>query len=317
MKLLGLYLNQIRLLIRQFSLHHVLLLHKFVIERTFKALLNKLGLFGGLLLSTTGDTAEIRLLCKSLLGAKNSVIHIPKDIAITNSVIRNGFWERQEVSHICGVAESCLGTVTLIDLGAHAGLVSLQAMNLSSRIQKFILVEPEPLHVRCIKLNFEDNLDRVEIHEAALALSAGVALGYADLKNRGNFTLEKSAASDLNQPIQIKTESAKSFSSILLQTPGTFVLKSDLQGYDSHIFNEFVEEFCDRTQGCVIEIWSLKSIDRVTTLNLVEKLSRKYITWEIGLMDFEPRLKVTPESLLERWLDGSGRYTNLFLSKQP
>lgn len=61
MKLLALYVNQIRLISRQFSLPHVLLLHKFVIERTLKALLNKLGLFGGLLLSTTGDTAEIRL----------------------------------------------------------------------------------------------------------------------------------------------------------------------------------------------------------------------------------------------------------------
>lgn len=184
-----------------------------------------------------------------------------------------------------------------------------------SNDKKFVLVEPVPLHVDCINLNFEVINEGVTVVAKALAEKNGVKDGYIDSENRGNFSLELLATSNQSESIEVQTISASEFSKSLLLEKGNFVLKSDLQGFDSRVLNQFNSEFWERTEGCVIEVWSLENVDEIATRDLVQKLTQHFSSWEIGLMDFEPRVCISPEDLLSRWLNKGGSYTNLFLSK--
>jgi FkbM family methyltransferase len=296
-------------------MHHMYLLHRFIVLRLIKQLLNSLRVYGGHLVSDSNDVSQIQFFGRNSFGEKGWIIYIPSDIAITRNILRNGCWEAREVEHLCKVACSNDQGVTLIDLGAHAGLVSLQLRNRCPKIKKFILVEPVPLHVDCINLNFRAFNENVTVLAKALAQGNGVQKGYIDSENRGNFSLEMLATKNRSEALEVETMSASDFSKSLLLEDGKFVIKSDLQGFDSRVLNEFDSKFWERTEGRVIEIWSLENVDETATRNLVRKLTQHFSSWEIGLMDFEPRVYVTPEDLLSRWLDKGGSYTNLFLSK--
>lgn len=315
MKSIQLYLNQLKILLRSFSMHHLYLLHRFIVLRLVKQLFNSLGIYGGRLISDSNEVTKIGFFGRNSFGAKGTILHIPSDVAITNNILRNGCWEAREVEHICKVACSNEQGVTLIDLGAHAGLVSLQVRNRCPKIKKFVLVEPVPLHVDCITLNFKAFNENVTVLAKALAEGNGVQKGYIDYENRGNFSLETLASTTQSNPLEVQTISASDFSKSLLLEEGNFVLKSDLQGFDSRVLNQFDTKFWERTEGCVIEIWSLENVDETDARNLVGRLTKYFNSWEIGLMDFEPRVYVSPEDLLSRWLNKGGSYTNLFLSK--
>jgi len=272
-------------------------------------------LYGGKRVSDEASITMIKLLRNSFLGKRNSIIYIPSDTAITKNIIRNGFWEKEEVRHLSKAALKADGKINLIDLGAHAGLISLQVLNLVPGISRAILVEPVPLHAKCINLNLLPFNSKIELCNVALAKVAGIKEGFTDLANRGNFTLEHTAAANKYESIRVETIGARKFSQSLSSLEGDLILKSDLQGLDAEVLDEFDSEVWERTIACVIEVWSLPVVNKETVESLVKKLQLHFSVWEIHLMDFESRIKVSPDELSTRWTDSSGRYTNLFLTK--
>jgi FkbM family methyltransferase len=272
-------------------------------------------LYGGKRVSDEASITMIKLLRNSFLGKRNSIIYIPSDTAITKNIIRNGFWEKEEVRHLSKAALKADGKINLIDLGAHAGLISLQVLNLVPGISRAILVEPVPLHAKCINLNLLPFNSKIELCNVALAKVAGIKEGFSDLANRGNFTLEHTAAANKYESIRVETIGARKFSQSLSSLEGDLILKSDLQGLDAEVLDEFDSEVWERTIACVIEVWSLPVVNKETVESLVKKLQLHFSVWEIHLMDFESRIKVSPDELSTRWTDSSGRYTNLFLTK--
>jgi FkbM family methyltransferase len=257
----------------------------------------------------------IKLLRHSLLGKRNAVIYVPSDETITKSIIRNGYWEKEEVRHLSEKALQAHGKVNLIDLGAHAGLISLQILNLVPSIFKAILVEPVPLHAKCINLNLLPFNSKIELCNFALSKVAGIKEGYTDVLNRGNFTLERAAASNKYESIKVEAIGARKFSQSLTMLGGDLIIKSDLQGMDAEVLDEFDNEVWEKTIACVIEVWSLPAVNKDAVQSLVKKLKVHFSVWEIHLMDFESRVRVSPDDLSTRWADSSGRYTNLFLTK--
>jgi len=308
-------LSQLRKKSWRFWFKDFYLLNKYVLDRTAKVLLNLLLLSGGKRIDDDDSITMIKLLRNSFLGKRNSIIYIPSDTAITKNIIRNGFWEKEEVRHLSKAALQADGKINLIDLGAHAGLISLQVLNLVPGISRAILVEPVPLHAKCINLNLLPFNSKIELCNFALSKEAGIKEGFTDVSNRGNFTLEHTAVANKYESIYVEAIGARKFSQSLTMLGGDLIIKSDLQGMDAEVLDEFDDEVWEKTVACVIEVWSLPAVNKDTVQSLVKKLKVHFSVWEIHLMDFESRVRVSPDDLSARWADSSGRYTNLFLTK--
>ena len=78
---------------------------------------------------------------------------ISEDHVIFEQTRLNGYWALEEVEFI--LKQSVSGAV-LLDLGANAGLISLQVMHMSSKAISAVCVEPIPKNVDYINHNLKN-----------------------------------------------------------------------------------------------------------------------------------------------------------------
>jgi hypothetical protein len=97
----------------------------------------------------------------SSLGRKGAIVYTPQDNTIFKFVVEHGEWEIDESQFLADrlirdvkPSERKLKPV-FIDIGANAGLVTRQVLNLSRSDCDVVLVEPIPNHVKAIRANLE------------------------------------------------------------------------------------------------------------------------------------------------------------------
>jgi FkbM family methyltransferase len=256
---------------------------------------------------------------KSPLGMKGDWVHTPQDKTIFKYVIEHGEWEIDEsrflADQISRVQKTQEGTpkVTFIDIGANSGLVTRQVLNLSKSDCDVVLVEPIPNHIKAIQANLKEfnQKNNLIIVEAALGETTGELEISIENSNRGNSSFLPSAMPTSGfVKLNVKTIAVQDFATQYIPNSENFVLKSDVQGYDSKILALLPEELWNRCIGAVIEVWSLPEIEQIEVKNLLGMWKNfTNLNWAA---DYSR--PATLEEIEKFWLSKSGKSRNLFLS---
>ena len=275
----------------------------------------RLGFLGASVSGSTdyGNTL-LKLRKNYALGVKNSVIELPKDLTIYESVKNHGSWEL-EVSRFLavGLTKTCHSSrskTALLDIGANTGLITLQAMNLSQTENDVFLFEPVPRHALAIKNNLR-NFSNIHINQFALSNKNGISLVFTESTNHGNTSLLKSVVPESGMTkSEIKLVDTQEFCAEFLNGFDSYIIKSDTQGMDALILARIPDRIWKKVECAVIEVWALPEIRINDVENLLAMFSDfNYVSWGT---DSRP---VELNEIRDFWLGKSGNARNLFLNK--
>jgi FkbM family methyltransferase len=138
----------------------------------------------------------------------------------------DGSWSRE----LMAVLEARLAEGgTLIDAGAHVGLVSVPiALRTKARV---IAIEPAPLNAECLRRNARHHgvAERIELHELALSNEAGEVMFRLCADNSGDHHVVAAAGAPADDVVHVRGARLDDVidASAL---PKPIVLKLDLQG---------------------------------------------------------------------------------------
>ena len=259
----------------------------------------------------------ISLNAASSLGSKGTVLEVPKDDIIYQELRHRGEWEK-EVSNFLS---SCIKdlkkksrNITLLDLGANIGLISLQVINDLEFSIELIAVEPLPQHISALERNLKpiSRINDVIILPVALGLESKMEYIHKQNTNSGNTSLiARVVPTDQVSKVRIQMLDTEEFASKYLASDSNFVIKSDLQGFDAKVLARLGKEIWEKTYAASVEVWALTEIEKQDVSNLLENW--KYfnkISWSSSFSNI-----VTLEEIREFWLSGTNTHRNVYLKK--
>ena len=247
------------------------------------------------------------------LARRGEVIAIPRDQMIFSYVRNFGQWGLDEAEFLVHAARSrkCLEECSfqLIDLGAHAGLVSKIFLdNFRDEKTSAVLVDPLVENFQAQKHNLQKYKTRIQFCNMALSNNSGSAEFEIDLKNIGASRLhdrEKNNEASILQ--QVQTISVPDFESKYLQNSSSIILKSDLEGFDVQAVNMFSDEVWQRIIAGVIEIDPSTKLDEKDLRTLTTRLSR----FNVSTNSNRPE-SLTPIEIESIWVQEKRTSSNLY-----
>jgi FkbM family methyltransferase len=265
---------------------------------------------------TPGGNTQLWLNKMYPLGPKGSIIELPRDQVIFESVSRFGSWEVEESQFLArGLklsSQKSNSKIALLDIGANTGLVTLQAMNISQTKNEVFLFEPIPRHTLAIRNNLR-NLPNIHINEFALSDRNGLAEIFTEKWNQGNTSLINSVIASKGRIVnKIELKDTAEYCSDFLNDFDSYVIKCDTQGMDTVILSRIPQRIWDNVECAVIEVWALPEINELHVEKLLSMWKKfEYISWAPN-----SKKTITLDEVREIWLKRSGKeYGNLFLSK--
>jgi len=253
-----------------------------------------------------------------LLGPKNTVIRIPKDEVIYKSVRRFGQWETSE-SIFLGEGLRRIGknsnlTPKIIDIGANAGLISIQAINYANFACELYAIEPLLINHVCLTSNLEVIRAKSTIFKFQKALSDRDSTSniYVNRLNLGDSSLifKNTVGMDIFEST-VETVSTKEFFQKNIPKSGRFVFKCDIQGYESLVISHIPMDFWDLVDCALIEVGANSTVtyDQLSKIELVlQKFSK--LQWSS-----ETSKSIKINEVINFWRSNSDHERNLFLSK--
>lgn len=250
----------------------------------------------------------LRLRSKSIFGPRDTTLIVPKDNFIYLHFKRSGFWGLP-TSYFIRHKMKKLDNPLVLDLGAHAGLVSLQALKMNFNKGRVVAVEALPNHYHALVCNFspeklvafsgaitgEDFLSRISIA--------------VDTNNLGNSSLLSDLVSSQNVQVN-QTEVDVISKDLLLNEIGisSFILKSDLQGYDAKVLSSFPANFWNSCKAGVIEVNAGSAIN---ALDVSEVLRRIDCFANVSWTPFNIK-RLNTQEIYEFWTSKSGQERDLY-----
>jgi FkbM family methyltransferase len=276
----------------------------------------KHGILGATILEVASNGNALLQLNKDYaLGSKGTVLEIPQDKKIFETVRRKGMWELEESEWLArGLTRAFQGSdtqkVVLIDIGANTGLVALQALNLSKTNPEVFLFEPVPRHASAIRRNLT-NFPNIHVNEFALSDKNGQADTFTQATNHGNTSLLNSVVPGIDViTTRVQLVETATYCNKYLKNFDRYVIKSDTQGMDALILSRIPLHIWQKCESAVIEVWALNEISE----RHVEELLSMW--GDFGHVDWHPNTRKSIElrEVREFWLGKSGSSRNLFLS---
>ncbi len=251
------------------------------------------------------------------LGDKGQIIALPRDEVIFNQVKKKGSWEFVESNFLADgltlAQKSGITNVALLDIGANAGLITLQAMNIAKLTCTAHLFEPLSDHCAAIQYNLSrfKPKSKIVVHNFALGAVTGTTEIYTQISNRGNSSLFGSL---------VPSREKKTSSIDMIKTSDFFsafdgydryLIKCDTQGMDASILTQIPDSIWKFTERLIVEVWAIQEINKSDVENLLELWSDfDYIDWSPSSTH-----RIPVNDLKTFWLSGSGESRNLYLSK--
>jgi FkbM family methyltransferase len=148
------------------------------------------------------------------------------------------------------------GGGTLIDVGAHVGLISIPVARRAN--VRCIAFEPAPLNAACLRRNVERHgvAQQVAVHELALGECAGrIAFALCAENSGDNYVLAEDAGSDSASSAVVEVESARLDDVIDAATLAKpIVLKLDVQGAEVKVLTG-ARNTLQHVSAVVLEYW--------------------------------------------------------------
>ena len=286
----------------------------FVMEGYLFILHYGLGHSGAKKLGLTPDgNALLQLKIESALGLKGSILELPQDQEIFETVQKTGSWALEESIFLAeGLrkAERLSNSKTaLLDIGAHCGLITLQAMNLSKTKNEIFCFEPLPRHSAAIKYNLR-NLPNVHNYNFGLSNKNSSSEIFTEITNYGNTSLFQTLVPESKQiKTSIKLVDATEFCDQFLDRFDSYVIKSDTQGMDALILSRIPSRIWLNTVAAVIEVWAVPEINDIHVSNLLAKIQH----FECGMWHPKSGKEIDFNEVGEFWTSKTRQSRNLFL----
>ena len=254
------------------------------------------------------------------VGDKGSIICIPYDKTIFSNVKLWGEWDFHHsffVSEALKDAKLREGKVVLIDIGAHCGLVTLQALNLSKSDCDVYLFEPHPLHVEALRFNLgkKANLNNIHIQDFALSDRNGIATFFTEKSNRGNTSIySKLVGSQTRDKLKIKIVNTEEYFKERLNNYSNIIIKSDTEGQDSIVLSNLSQNIWRLVDLAVIEVWAHEEVVK----NDVERLTRIWYDLKFEFFWITKSGNLILSSLTEVknfWISGNNSQKNILVKK--
>lgn len=254
----------------------------------------------------------VKLKVNSSLGSKESTIQLPNDKLFPREICLRGEWDPREVFFLSeGMS---IPNSVMLDIGANAGLMTLQVINRMSFQTSFILVEPLKINVAAIQHNIQKyrNHHSITIHNFALSDRNGMEEMHIQVTNRGNSSLLSSAITSRkkeNEVVEVK--SAEEFALGTLADFENIVVKSDTQGMDAIILSKFPSNIWKNISRAVIEVWALDCVNREHVDQLIERIQQfQNLAWS------GDEKEISHSDIRDFWLSKSGKHKNLLIWKE-
>ncbi len=250
----------------------------------------------------------LRLRSKSIFGPRGTELIVPKDNFIYLHFKRSGFWSLP-TSFFIRQNMKQLEDPLILDLGAHAGLVSLQALKMNFNYGRVVAVEALPNHYHALVCNFPPG----KLVAFSGAITGEDGLGKititVDTNNLGNSSLLSNLVSSQNVQ-ENQTEVDVISKELLLNEIGSsnFILKSDLQGYDAKVLSSFPTNFWN---SCIAGVIEINAGSAINALEVSEVLYRIDCYANVSWTPFSIK-RLNTQEIYEFWTSRSGRERDLY-----
>jgi FkbM family methyltransferase len=284
----------------------------------FQLLGSKLHLSGASPVKKSSDeNSFLRLNRNYELGPRGTIVKLPKDKVIFESVKRSGRWEPGETQFLAeSLKNSCEKTkpseIALIDIGANVGLVSLAAMNIAKTKNEVILFEPIPKHMAALKHNLSklQKQTKVIFFECALGDQTKFTKMFTESSNSGNSSILKEVVPKQDRDItRIKIVETNAFLRNKLRNYKKIVLKCDIQGFEAQVISKFPKFLWAAVDYAVIEIWAIPKLNKPLIEKACIKLSKfNYLSWDYNFNEI-----IDIEEVRDFWMSETNQQRNLFV----
>jgi len=246
----------------------------------------------------------LRLIKKTTLGDKHTIIELPHDTAIYSEIFYTGNYSPNLTSYIAQFISS--NNVNLfIDLGANCGLVTKGVINQLSVKLEYVLVEPFPDLMHAIQTNLSNMINAHLIFcEFALSNIDGNISFYREINNSGSGTMNKKlgSISEYNEVTVLSRNASSFFNEILVKDKKT-VIKSDLQGSDAEILSMIPNSKLKNILLIICELWSNPAIKPTDVRRFLCKFENEFSFYFLG-----DEHELSRSQVEKIWLDGSNSF---------
>jgi FkbM family methyltransferase len=290
----------------------------FIIRNLVELLGPKIGLTGATVINSYSINTFLQLRRNYPLGRKGTLIEIPKDLVIFEKIRRFGHWELAESKFLAsGLRKACAKShrsTAFLDIGAHVGLVALQAMNISKTRNDVFLFEPLPGNVIAIKHNFM-NLSKkvnIKINQFALYDKNCTAQIYTDSANYGKTSLSKPIFQITNMlQTRVKLVDTREYFDKYLKNYDNYVIKCDAEGSDALICSKIPYTVWKNVESAIIEILAGPNVIETD----VDHLLNMWQHFDFISFQSSSNQNINLNQVKEFWLSKSNSTRNLFLGK--
>ena len=283
----------------------------------FQSLGSKIHLNGASLIKNSNDeNFSLKLNRNYELGPRGTIIKLPKDRVIFESVKRSGRWETVETHFLAeSLKSSCQkmkpSNVALIDIGANVGLVSLAAMNIAKTKNEVILFEPIPKHMTALKHNLSkvNNQTKVVFFECALGDQTTFTKIFTESSNSGNSSIFRKVVPEHDsKTTKIKIVDTNVFLRNKIKKYKKIVLKCDIQGFEAQVISKFPQALWVAVDYAVIEVWAIPKLSKPLIKKACSKLSKfNQLSWE---PNFSKVVEIN--TVRDFWMSETNQQRNLF-----
>ena len=189
-------------------------------------------------------------------GALGPIEGLADDDVVFGRYLREGRYAPELLELLCALLTRGLRAGTLLDVGAHIGLVSIGvAQRTAARALAF---EPAPANAALLRRNVAQHGlgERIEVHACALDSEPGKVLLALSDHNSGDHHLRSAALAPTHEPNAGVWVKARSLDELLdgraLDRP--LVLKLDTQGSEARVLRG-ARATLERVEHAVVEYW--------------------------------------------------------------
>jgi FkbM family methyltransferase len=223
----------------------------------------------------------LKLIKKTTLGDKDTIIELPYDTAIYNEIFYTGNYSPNLTSYIAKFIDSNDVNV-FIDLGANCGLVTRGVVNQLNIKLECVLVEPFPDLMHAIQTNLSNMINTdFTFYEFALGKIDGEISFYRETNNSGSGTMNKKLGSITNyDEFTVSSRNALAFFNEVLVKDKKAVIKSDLQGGDAEILSMIPST--ENISLIICELWSNPEIKPIDVRKFLDKFENRFSFYFLG-----------------------------------